>query len=207
MRERIEKGEHVDLFTSADVGHARKLVDEGRARVMAVFARNTVCLLSPAKFGATTGTLIDKLLAPGVRICVSPPKVDPLGDYTLKLFELMDRIRPGSAAAVQARAVVVDTPPGAPPPKSGDADVDAILNGRVDASVVYCSGRDRYARLLPDATLVRFPVGLRVGPEYGLAVLNDARPAAALLALTILSPEGQKIMVGWGFRPVTLPSE
>lgn len=29
MRERIEKGEHVDLFTSADVGHARKLVDEG----------------------------------------------------------------------------------------------------------------------------------------------------------------------------------
>lgn len=45
MRERIEKGEHV--FTSADVGHARKLVDDGRASVMAVFTRNSVCLLSP----------------------------------------------------------------------------------------------------------------------------------------------------------------
>ena len=68
MRERIENGDHVDLFTSADVGHARKLVDDGRASVMAVFVRNTVCLLSPARFGATTETALDKLLAPGMRI-------------------------------------------------------------------------------------------------------------------------------------------
>jgi ABC-type molybdate transport system substrate-binding protein len=40
MRERIEQGEHVDLFTSADVGHARKLVEDGRASVMALFVRN-----------------------------------------------------------------------------------------------------------------------------------------------------------------------
>jgi len=30
MRERIEKGEHVDIFTSADIGHARKLVQDER---------------------------------------------------------------------------------------------------------------------------------------------------------------------------------
>jgi molybdate transport system substrate-binding protein len=207
MRERIEKGEHVDLFTSADVGHARKLVDEGRASVMVVFVRNTVCLLSPPKFGATTETMIDKLLAPGVRVGRSPALVDPLGDYTERLFGLIDRLHPGSAAALQARGVVLDTPPGAPPPKSGDTDTDAILDGRVDASIVYCSGRDRYARLLPDATLVQFPPNLQIGPEYGLAVLKDAPPAAYLLALTILSPEGQKIMAQRGFRPVTLPSD
>lgn len=69
---------------------------------MVVFVRNTVCRLSPAKFGATTATLIDKLLAAGARIGVSPPKVDPLGDYTLRLFRLMDRTRPGSAAALRA---------------------------------------------------------------------------------------------------------
>ncbi len=48
MRERIENGERVDLFASADVGHARKLVQDGRASVMAVFVRNTLCLHSPA---------------------------------------------------------------------------------------------------------------------------------------------------------------
>lgn len=207
MRERIEKGERVDLFTSADVGHARKLVEDGRAEVMAVFARNSLCLLSPPKFGATTATMLDKLLAPGVRVGISPPKVDPLGDYTVSLFGQIERIRPGSAAALQARAVVLDTPPGAPPPPSGDTDAGAILEGRVDTSIVYCSGRDRYARLLPDAAIVPFPVELQVGPEYGLAVLKGAHPAALSLALAILSPAGQKIMAARGFRPVTLPSD
>jgi len=141
---------------AADVGHARKLVQDGRASVMAVFVRNTVCLLSPARFGAITETALDKLLAPGVRVGMSLPKVDPLGDYTVRLFGLIDRLRPGSAAALQSRAVVLDTPP----PRSGDADADAILDGRVDASIVYCSGRDRYARLLPDATLAQFPPDL-----------------------------------------------
>jgi molybdate transport system substrate-binding protein len=207
MRERIEKGERVDLFTSADVGHARKLVEDGRASVMTVFVRNTVCLLSPAKFGATPATMLDKLLAPGVRVGMSPPKIDPLGDYTERLFGMIDRLPPGSAAAIQARSVILDTPPGSPPPKSGDADTDAILDGRVDAAIIYCSSRDRYARLLPDAAVIEFPPELQVGPEYGMAVLKDAQPAASLLALTILSPEGQKVMAKLGFKPVALPSE
>lgn len=207
MRERIEKGERVDLFTSADVGHARKLVEEGRASVMTVFVRNTVCLLSPAKFGATPVTVLDKLVAPGVRVGMSPPKVDPLGDYTERLFGLIDRLHPGGAAAIQTRSVILDTLPGSPPPKSGDADADAILDGRVDAAIVYCSSRDRYARLLPEATVVEFPPELQVGPEYGMAVLKDAQPAALLLALTIISPEGQKVMAKLGFKPVALPSE
>jgi hypothetical protein len=38
-----------------------------------------------------------------------------------------------------------------------------------------------------------------------LAVLKDAHPAAQLLALTILSPEGQKILAQRGFKPATLP--
>jgi molybdate transport system substrate-binding protein len=207
MRQRIENGEHVDVFTSADVGHARKLVEDGRASVMAVFARNTVCLLSPPAFGATTETMLDRMLAPGIHIGVSPAKIDPLGDYTVRLFELTEHLRPGSTAALQARAVVIDVPPGSPPPKSGDADVDAILDHRIDASIVYCSGRDRYARLLPDAKLVAFPPSLQVGPEYGLAVLKDAPPEALLLALTILSPQGQKTLADHGFRPVALPSD
>ena len=207
MRERIEKGEHVDIFTSADVGHARKLLEEGRASVMAMFARNTLCLLAPATFGATSENVLDKLLAPGVRIGVSPAKADPLGDYTVRLFEVAESLRPGSAGALRSRAVVLDTPSGSSPPKSGDTDADAILGGRVHASIVYCSGRDRYARILPDAKLTAFPSRLQVGPEYGLAVMKDAPREAIMLALTILSPTGQKVLAEHGFQPVTLPSE
>jgi hypothetical protein len=52
-----------------------------------------------------------------------------------------------------------------------------------------------------------FPPGCVSVRSMGwLRVLKDARPEAAWLALTILSPEGQKIMADRGFRPVTLPS-
>ena len=195
MRERIEKGEHVDVFASADIGHARKLVEDGRATVMLMFARNTVCVLSPAAFGAATENVLEKLLAPGIKVGVSPANVDPLGDYTVRLFEMAERLRPGSGAALRARAVVLDTPPGSQPPKSGDNDAGAILDGRVDASIVYCSGRERYARILPDANLVALPTNLQVGPGCGLAVMKDAPQETMLLALTILSPAGQKILL------------
>lgn len=206
MRERIERGERVDLFASADIGHARKLVTDGRASVMAMFARNTMCLLAPATFAVTSETILDKLLAPGLRIGMSPPKADPLGDYTIRLFEAAELLRPGSMATLRSRSVVLQRPPAETSPKSSDPDVDAISEGRIDVSIVYCSGRRRYAGLLPDAQLVPFPPALQVGPEYALAVLKDAPPTAMQLALTILSPDGQKILAQNGFKTVTLPA-
>ena len=53
--------------------------------------------------------------------------------------------------------------------------------------------------------MVAFPPELAVGPQYGLAVMKAAKPEALLLALTILSPAGQKILAVSGFRPVTSP--
>jgi molybdate transport system substrate-binding protein len=61
--------------------------------------------------------------------------------------------------------------------------------------------------MLPDAAVVPFPAELQVGPEYGLAILKDAQPSVLMLALTILSPDGQKVMAQHGFKPVTLPSD
>jgi len=63
MRERIEAGDKVDVFTSADIGHAAKLVAGGRASVMAMFARNEPCLLSPsARAPAGPAGVLDALL-------------------------------------------------------------------------------------------------------------------------------------------------
>jgi molybdate transport system substrate-binding protein len=69
----------------------------------------------------------------------------------------------------------------------------------------YCtSGRLRLSQM-PELQVVQIPPALRVGPEYGLAVLKDAAPKADDLALFILSPEGQRILAGYGFNPVGLP--
>src|SRR5215470_676662 len=67
MRERIEKGEPVDVFTSADMGHPLRLERQGQARAVAMFARNTVCAFSTSRVGLTTAGLLDTLLDPNTR--------------------------------------------------------------------------------------------------------------------------------------------
>lgn len=206
MRERIEAGDRVDVFTSADIGHAAKLVADGRASVMAMFARNDLCLLAPAdRTPASATAVLDTLLKDGVKIGVSPAKIDPLGDYTVELFDVADKVRPGSGQALRSRAVTIDNPPGAPPAQSGDYYLDALRGGRIDLAIVYCSGKARFAKLDPGLNMVAFPPELTVGPEYGLAVMKAAKPEAMLLALSILSPPGQKILAANGFKPVADP--
>ena len=206
MRERIEAGDKVDVFTSADIGHAAKLVADGRASVMAMFARNALCLLAPTGRAPASNTgVLDALLAPGVRIGVSPARIDPLGDYTVQFFDLAEARKPDSGPILRARAVVLDNPPGAPPSPSGDYYLDALRGGRIDLAIVYCSGKARYAKLDPGLVMVAFPPDMTVGPQYGLAVMTDARPEAMQLALTILSPPGHNILAANGFSPVTMP--
>lgn len=206
MRERIEAGDKVDVFTSADIGHAARLVADGRASVMAMFARNELCLLAPSgRAPAAPAGVLDALLADGVKVGVSPARIDPLGDYTVQFFDIAEKARPGSGQALRGRAVVLDNPPGAPPSPSGDYYLDALRDGRIGLAIVYCSGKGRYARLDPSLVMMPFPPELVTGPQYGLAVMRDARPEGLLLALTILSPTGQKILANNGFKPVTEP--
>lgn len=208
MRERIEAGDRVDVFTSADIGHAAKLVVDGRASVMVMFVRNDLCLLAPSARAPADGAgVLDALLKEGTKIGVSPARIDPLGDYTVQLFDLIERQKPGAGQSLRNRAVTLDNPPGSPAPQSGDYYLDALRAGRVDLAIVYCSGKARFAALAPDLVMMPFPADLAVGPQYGLAVIDKARPGAMLLALTILSPEGQEILAAFGFKPVTLPSD
>ena len=207
MRERIEAGEAVDVFTSADIGHPRKLVTDGRAKSMVMFARNALCLLVPTRTGAVQSAgALDALLKEDVKVGVSPPRIDPLGDYTVRLIDVLERQRPGARASLERRMVVLDNPPGAPAPKSGDYVLDALDARGVDLAIVYCSGQRRYAKLSTELSMVPFPSDLEVGPEYGLAVVSDT-PDAMRLALTIMSPKGQSVLARNGFRPVGLPED
>jgi len=196
----------VDVFTSADIGHAAKLLADGRASVTVMFARNELCLLAPAaRAPAGPAGVLDALLADGAKIGVSPARIDPLGDYTVQFFDIADRLKPGSGQTLRSRAVVLDNPPGAPPSPSGDYYLDALRDGRIALAIVYCSGKGRYSGLDHGLVMTPFPPELATGPQYGLAVMKDARPEGFLLALSILSPPGQKILAANGFKPVTAP--
>lgn len=206
MRERIEKGEKADLFTSADMGHPARLHADGRSGPAIMFTRNALCGWARPEVGLTTATFLDRLLDPAVTLGTSTPKADPSGDYTWRLFELAEQQRPGAFAALDAKARKIVGNSTAPlPAGAADPIVAAFRDGTIDVMIGYCTSARQRASDIPGLTIVELPPSLRVGPEYGLTVVKGAAPGAADLALFILAPEGQAILAKHGFLPVGLP--
>ena len=182
MRERIERDERVDLFASADMGHPLKLREQGRATIVAMFTRNTLCAVAMPHVGLTTTNVLDKLLDPGIKLGTSTPKADPAGDYTWAMFRLADRLRPGSFAILDTKAqqIVGGALPSVP---AGGADpaVTALRDGVVDVHIGYCTSARLRLSQLPTLQVIDIPESLRVGPEYGLALLKDLPPGRLAL--------------------------
>jgi ABC-type molybdate transport system substrate-binding protein len=169
MRERIERGERVDLFASADMGHPLKLREQGRATTVAMFTRNTLCAVATPHVGLTTANFLDKLLDSGVKLGTSTPRADPSGDYTWAMFRLADTLRPGSFAILDTKAqqIVGGALPSAPA-NSPAPTITALRDGVVDVFISYCTSARLSLRELPTLHIVDIPEALRVVPEYGL---------------------------------------
>lgn len=204
MRERIEAGDTVDLFVSANTAHPERLHASGKAGPVALFARNRLCVTAQREVGLTAANLLDRLLDPKVRIGTSTPGADPGGDYAQRLFEKADTVRPGATAALKgkARQVVggrIETAPAAPVSAR-----EAMAGRGVDVSIGYCSSRST----TPDTSVdkVEVPPELAIHPAYGMAILttsgDPAREAAAgQLAMFLLSPAAQAMLAPYGFLP------
>ena len=207
MRERIEHGERADLFASADMGHPERLLREGRAVRVVMFTRNALCVVAAPGTDLSPATLLDRLLDPGLPLGVFPALRDPIGDYTLALFRRIEAHRPGAGAALRTRATVVsEAMVGRPLAPGEDWAVALLRDGVVRLRISYCSTmRNRLLRQVPGLEVAHLAPELRVGPEYGFAVLRGAAHEAADLALFILSPQGQRILATHGFAPIVLP--
>jgi molybdate transport system substrate-binding protein len=207
LRERIEKGEHVDLFGSADMGHPLKLLKDGRATRVAMFTRNTLCGVAVPHVGLTTENFLDRLPDPAVKLGTSTPKADPAGDYTWAMFRRADAIRPGSYAILSGKAQqIVGVPSNDAPVDGRDPAVAALSSGRVDTVIGYCTSAKLRLSQMAELQVAEVPREIATGPEYGLAVLKGADPRASDLALFMLSPDGQQIFARNGFAPIALPT-
>jgi molybdate transport system substrate-binding protein len=205
MRERIEKGEPADLLMSADLGSPEKLEAQGRTVVPTIaFARNRMCIVSRKAAGVTAANLIDRLLAPEVRLKTSAPIVDPSGDYAWSIFKRIEALRPDVTGVLekksQSTANLVATP------ATPDQSVAAALfaTHAVDMSITYCSGSVALEKELPELTSLAVPANLDPHPIYGVAVLS-AKPEAMRIVLLLLSEKGQAIIAKQGLVPLTEP--
>jgi len=200
LRERIEKGERADLFASADMGNPLALARAGKAGPVVLFSRNRLCALARPGLKLAPEALLGAMLDPSIKLGTSTPKADPAGDYTWAMFAKADAIRPGSRAALEAKALqLMGGANSLTPPSGMDLFAWHEKEGRADLFIAYCSAGPGFLKDLPGATVVDFPPALATGADYGLTLLPTGSVPAARLALFILSDSGQAVLAKNGF--------
>jgi molybdate transport system substrate-binding protein len=211
MLGRIEAGDAVDVFVSANMAHPKSLTAEHKSTSTVVFARNRICVTARPDVGLTSGNLLDTLLDPKIRIGTSTPKADPGGDYAWALFDKAGTVRPGADAILKAKArqiaggSILPAPPKSAAPAPESTALEGLVKQQVDVSIGYCSGHS--AKRDSSVTQVSLPPNLALPVDYGMTVLTTSadparREAADRLALYLMSPEAQAMMKPYGFIPV-----
>jgi len=203
LRERIERGEHVDVFASADMGHPQRLADAGRSFPVIPFAYNRLCALAAPKVVVTTATLLERMLDSTVKLGMSTPLADPSGDYALQLFEKAEHLRPGAQAALTAKARrLVGAADSPPPPKDRSVYAALVAGGEADIFLTYCTNALVAQKEDPRLGVVQVPDALAVSAKYGLTLMKGAGPSAPAFADFVMSRRGQEIVARHGFTPV-----
>jgi molybdate transport system substrate-binding protein len=205
LRERIEHGDQVDVFASADMDQPRRLADSRGGSFVVMFTRNRLCALGRASLGLTTENMLERLLDPSVRLATSTPGADPGGDYAWAVFARAEKVHPGAQAILEHKAMQLVGGPSSKPLVPGHGAVQGVfLADRADVMLGYCSSSGPVMREIAGLVSVPLPRTLAVGPAYGLIVLSD-QPLATRFALFVLSEQGQVILRQHGFDPISLP--
>ena len=200
LKDAIAKGERAEVFASANMEHPQALADAKRSGPVVLFVRNRLCALVRPGLAVTPATLLERMLDPTVKLATSTPKADPSGDYAWEVFRKADKLKPGSFAILEKRALqLIGAPSSAVPPKGRVAYAWHVAEGRADLFLTYCTNAMAARSESPDQQIVPLPDALAVGADYGMTVMADASPAAYRFAMFILSPAGQKILAKHGF--------
>jgi len=208
LKDRLARGEAGEVFASANLEHPQALTRAGLAGPAVLFARNELCAFLRPGLVATAATLLDLMLDPKVRLGTSTPRADPSGDYAFAVFAKAEGMKPGVKAALEAKALKLTGGPECTPAPDGlNVYGHKLASGEADIFLAYCTNARPLAKEQPGIAILRLPDQLAVGADYGLTVLNSASLSGYRLAMFILSPQGQAILLRHGFAAPGLPRE
>jgi len=200
LKNEIANGAKADVFASANMEHPQALYDDDTGGPVVRFARNKLCALVKPGLAVTSANLLDRMLDPKVKLGISTPRADPSGDYAEQSFSQAEAVKPGAQATLMLKALkLTGTRESAVPPAGRVVYGWHVAEGRADIFITYCTNALAATKQYPAQQMVELPEALAVAADYGLTVINGAPAAAQQFAEFILSPEGQKILVAYGF--------
>lgn len=200
LRQRIEQGEKVDLYASANMKHPTALHNAGLSGEVVMFARNKLCALAQPEVTVTPTTLLQQMLNDRIRLGTSTPKADPAGDYAFKVFERAEKLSPNAQKILSSKALqLTGGPTSAKAPDGRNPYGWVMENNQADIFLTYCTNAVLAKKQVDTLQIIALPDNLSVGANYGLTVLNGAHPHANELAEFIIAPQGQAILAEYGF--------
>lgn len=199
LAQQLAQGAPADVFASANERQMQAALGSGRVAAGSpqTFVRNKLVIVTPVDNPAGLASLQD-LAAPGLKLVLAAREV-PVGQYSQEFLELAGQdpsLGSGYAAAVTQNVV------------SYEENVRAVLSkvslGEADAGIVYATdaaSAGDTVRSLP------IPEALNVVASYPLASVADSAQAAlaAQFVALVLSPEGQAVLMRYGFDGASQP--
>ncbi len=192
--QQIEQGAPADVFASANRTHLEKVIEGGQVigGTQHMFVRNRLVVIYPRENPAELTQLQD-LAKPGVKLVLATKEV-PVGQYSLDFLAKASEVPQYTAAyseTVLANVV------------SYEENVRAVLAkvalGEADAGIVYTS--DITGDATDEVGRIDIPDDLNTIAAYPIAPIKDSPNAelAQQFIEYVLSPEGQQILVKYGF--------
>jgi len=190
----IEHGAPADVFLSADVANAQRLMDEGLAGGQAVMvATNRLVVIAPATNPAGITSPAD-LARPGLKVIAAGDEV-PITEYASRVVDNLAEL-PGYPADFAAgyRSNVV----------SREESVSGVLTkvslGEGDAGIVYATDA---AAAAGEVLRLEIPEAANVLARYaGVTLASSTAPTLAAQFLAWLAgPDGQRVLSTRGFGP------
>ncbi len=201
LAQQIGQGAPVDIFASANGTQMKVAIESGRiiTGTQRTFAHNRLVVITPLDNPGGVTTLQD-LGKPRLKIVFAGQAV-PVGQYSLDFLERANV--DGSLGTGYREAVIANV-------VSYEENVRAVLAkvtlGEADAGIVYTSdirheAGDSTGGASEQVQRIDIPDPLNTIASYPIAPLDDsplAEMAEAFIAY-VLSPEGQQILVKYGF--------
>jgi molybdenum ABC transporter molybdate-binding protein len=193
----IEEGAPCDIFLSANGKFQRQLKRKGFLKSYKIFAYDYLAAATPSNnpAGVTPSNLIKKLMDSNVSLTTSSPHSDPAGDYTWKMFKIINKQIPGAFNKITGHANhLLDA-----------ALVMLVLeSGNTDLGILYTSQLLELKRSGAKINIISISKKYNTKAKFTASVLNQSKHKSLdedFIKL-LFSKKGKKILKYWGFSPV-----
>jgi ABC-type molybdate transport system substrate-binding protein len=201
LQKRLLNGEHSDIFVSVDMENPTVWLKANKSSPVVNFIRNKMCAIVKPSFKVTPNNLLDWMLNPEIRLGTSTPNEDASGDYAQEIFRKAEKVQPGSFHELNQKALRLVGGRNSPVVPKGKNEIAYFITEtqQVDIFLSYRTDARLAVLAAPSMQIVELPEHLAVKANYGMTLMNNARSYGVMLAMYILSQNGQQILTKYGF--------